>query len=169
VRSECRNRNKSLLVISDCNSFGEDDAPRLRSSWIRPCVGVLSWHSNSSCSLLVFLSLVSSCFFCFLFGSSHTARHLFVRASIRIHCIPSVAWDVWVTVGFLIEFEYFCNISLITWGMVFAQSSSSHPSSMWSSISSLCFSSFFGKGGGSLVMSSHRSTTVGSGDYCRLF
>jgi len=47
--------------------------------------------SNSRCSLLVFLSLVPSCFLCFLFGSSRTAWHLFVRAlpnsSIRIHCI----------------------------------------------------------------------------------
>ena len=119
---------------------------------MRPCVGVLSWHSTSSCSLVVFLFLVSSCFFCFLFGSSRTARHLFVRAlptsSIQIHCIPYVAWDVQVTVGFLIEVEYFCNISFFAWGMVIAQSASCHPSSTRSSISSLCFPSCFGRGGG---------------------
>jgi len=121
------------LVISDWNSFCEDDAPRLRSSWIRPRVRVMIWHSNSRCSLLVFLSLVPSCFLCFWFGSSRTAWHLFVRAlpnsSIRIHCILFVAWEVRVTVGFLIEVEFFCNISFITWVMFFAQSSSSHPSS----------------------------------------
>jgi len=36
-----RSRNKSWLVISDWNSFCDHDAPRLRSSWMRPCVGVL--------------------------------------------------------------------------------------------------------------------------------
>ena len=57
-----RSLNRSWLVINDWNRFCEDDAPRLRSSWMRPRVGVLSWHSNSSCSLLVFLSLVPSRF-----------------------------------------------------------------------------------------------------------
>jgi len=132
--------------------------------WIQPRVGVLSWHLNSNCSLLVFLSLVPSCFSCFLFGSSRTARHLFVRAlpnsSIRIHCIPSVAWDVRVTVGFFIEVEFFCNISFITWGMVFAHSSSSHPSSTRSSISSLCFSSFFGRRGGCDVSTSYHHCRI---------
>jgi len=84
------------------------------------------------------------------------ARHLFVRAlpnsSIRIHCIPSIAWDLRVTVGFLIEVEYFCNISFIAWGMVIAQSSSCHPFCTRSSISSLYFSSCFGRGGGRKVV-----------------
>ena len=57
--------NRSWLVISDWNRFCDDDAPRLRSSWMRPRVGVLRWHSNSSCSLLVFLSLVPTNFFVF--------------------------------------------------------------------------------------------------------
>ena len=99
-----RSLNRSWLVINDWNSFCEDEAHRLRSSWIRPRVGVLSWHSNSSCSLLVFLSLIPAKFFCLLFDSSRTARHLFVRAlpnsSIRIHCIPSAAWDTRVEVSF---------------------------------------------------------------------
>jgi len=47
---------------------------------MRTRVGVLSWHSNSSCSLLIFLSLVPVRFFCFLFESSRTARHVLVRA-----------------------------------------------------------------------------------------
>ena len=50
-------------------------------------------------------------FFCFLFGNSRTARHLLVRAlpnsSIRIHCIPSVAWDTPVEVEFLVEVKFF--------------------------------------------------------------
>jgi len=37
-----QSRIKSWLVISDWNSFCGDDAPRLKSSWMRPCVGVLS-------------------------------------------------------------------------------------------------------------------------------
>jgi len=38
----CRSLNRSWLVINDWNKFCEDDAPRLRSSWMRPRVGVLS-------------------------------------------------------------------------------------------------------------------------------
>ena len=74
-----RSLNSTWLIISDWKRFCDETAPNLRSSWIRPRVGVLSWHSNSSCSLLVVLSLVPIKFFCFLFGSSLTARHLFVR------------------------------------------------------------------------------------------
>ena len=96
--------------------------------FFRPSVGVLSWHSNSRCSLLVFLSLIPVRFFCFSFDSSRTARHLLVRAlpnsSILIHCIPSVTWDTRVEVGFLVEVKIFCKISLIRWGMVLVQSSS---------------------------------------------
>jgi len=36
--------NRSWLVINDWNRICEDDTPRLRSSWMRPRVGVLSWH-----------------------------------------------------------------------------------------------------------------------------
>jgi len=101
-----RSRNRSWLVIIDWNRFCDNDAPRLRSSWMRPRVGVLSWHSNSSSSLL----LVPTKFFCFLFGSSRTARHLLVRAlpdsSIRIHCIPSAAWDTRVEVKFLVKVKF---------------------------------------------------------------
>ena len=101
---------------------------------MRPRVGVLSWHLNSSCSLLVFLSLVPMRFFCFLFGNSRTARHLLVRAlpnsSIRIHCIPSVAWDTRVEVEFLVEVKFFCKRSLIKWGMVLVHSSSKKPPKM---------------------------------------
>jgi len=61
-----RSLNRSWLIISVWNKFCDDDAPRFRSSWMRPRVGVLSWHSNSSCSLLVVLSLVPTnfCVFC---------------------------------------------------------------------------------------------------------
>ena len=37
-----RSCDKSWLIINDWNSFGEDDAPKLKSSWMRPCVSVLS-------------------------------------------------------------------------------------------------------------------------------
>jgi len=125
-------------------------------------VGVLSWHSNLSCSLLVFLSLISVGFFCLLFDNSRTARHLLVRAlpnsSILIHCIPSVTWDTRVEVGFLVEVKFFCKRSFIRWGMVLVHSSSNHPSSTRSSISSLYFSSFLGRGGGRDVSSRH--TTI---------
>jgi len=131
---------------------------------MRPRVGVLSWHSNSSCSLLVFLSLIPTRFSCFLFDSSRTARHLFVRAlpnsSIRIHCIPSVAWDTRVEVEFLAGLKFFCKSSLINWGIVVVHSSSSHPSSTRSSISSLHFSSFFGRGGGRDVITSYHHCRV---------
>jgi len=107
-----RSLNRSWLVISDWNRFSDDDAPRLRSSWMRLRVGVLNWHSNSSCSLLIFLSLVPTKFFCFLFGSSRTARHLLVRAlpnsSIRIHCIPSAVWDTRIGFEFLVKVKFFC-------------------------------------------------------------
>jgi len=159
-----RSLNRSWLVINDWNRFCEDDAPRLRSSWMRPRVGVLSWHSNSSCSLLEFLSLVPMRFSCFLFDSSRTARHLLVRAllssSIRIHCIPSVAWDTRVQVEFLVEVKFFCKSSLIKWGMVLVHSSSNHPSSTRSSISSLYFSSFLGRGGGRDVITSYHHCRV---------
>ena len=56
---------RSWLVIRDWKRFCDDTAPNLRSSWIWPRVGVLSWHSNSSCSLLVVLFLVPTKFFCF--------------------------------------------------------------------------------------------------------
>ena len=68
---------------------------RATSMFIKHLFMASSDSATSSASLFVFLSLVSSCFFCFLFGSSLTARHLFVRAlpnsSIRTHYIPSVA------------------------------------------------------------------------------
>jgi len=37
-----RSRNRSWLVMSDWNNFCEKDAPRVRSSRMWPCVGVLS-------------------------------------------------------------------------------------------------------------------------------
>ena len=105
------------------------------------------------------ISIPGPYFFCFLFDSSRTARHLFARAlpnsSIRIHCIPSVAWDTRVEVEFLVKVKFFCKSSLIKWGMVVVHSSSSHPSSTRSSISSLHFSSFFGRGGGRHVITSY--------------
>ena len=131
---------------------------------MRPRVGVLRWHSNSSCSLLIFLSLVPVRFFCFLFDSSRTARHLLVRAlpssSILIHCIPSVTWGTRVEVGFLVEVKFFCRSSFSRWGMVMVQSSSNHPSSTRSSISSLCFSSFLGREGGRDVITSYHHCRV---------
>ena len=137
---------------------------------MRPRVGVLSWLSNSSCSLLIFLSLVPTKFFCFLFGSSRTARHLFVRAlpnsSIRIHCTPSAAWDTRVEVKFLVKVKFFCKSSLIIWGMVVVQSSSCNPSSTRSSISSLHFSMFFGRGGGRDVI--RHTSIVELRSCCRL-
>ena len=114
-----RSLKRSWLVINAWNRFWEDDTPRLRSSWMRPRVGVLSWHSNSSYPLLVFLSLIPVRFFCLLFDSSRTARHLLVRAlpnsSILIHCIPSVTWDTRVEVGFLVKVKFFCKRSFIRW------------------------------------------------------
>jgi len=65
-----------------------------------------------------------------------------------------------VAVGFLIEIKHFCNILFIAWGMVLAHSSSSHPSSTRSSISSLCFSSFFGRGGGRDVITSYHPCRI---------
>jgi len=161
-----RSLNRSWLVINDWNRFCEDDAPKFRSSWMRPRVGVFSWHSNSSCSLLVFLSLVPVRFFCFLFDNSRTARHLLVRAlpnsSIRIHCIPAVAWDTRVEVEFLVEVKFTCKRSLIKWGMVLVHSSSNHPSSTRSSISSLYFSSFLSRGSGrDVITSSHHCRVRG--------
>ena len=41
-RMSSRSLNRSWLVINDWNRFFEDDAPKLRSSWMRPRVGVLS-------------------------------------------------------------------------------------------------------------------------------
>jgi len=82
--------------------------------------------------------------FQFLFGNSRTARHLLVRtlpnSSIRIHCIPSVAWDTRVEVEFFVEVKFFCKSSLIKWSIVLVHSSSNHPSSTRSSISSLYLS-----------------------------
>jgi len=70
-------------------------------------------------------------FFCFLFDSSRTARHLLVRAlpnsSILIHCIPSVTWDTRVEVGFLVGLKFFYKRSFIRWNMVLVHSSSNHP------------------------------------------
>jgi len=131
---------------------------------MRPCVGVLSWHSNSSCSLLIFLSLVPVRFFCLLFDSSRTARHLLVRAlpnsSILIHCNSSVVWDTRVEVGFLVKVKFFCKSSFSRWGMVLVQSSFNHPSSTQSSISSLCFSAFFGRGDGRDVITSYHHCRI---------
>ena len=125
-----RSLSRSWLVISDWNRFCDDDAPR---SWMRPRVGVLSWHSNSSCSLLVVLSLVPNKFFRFLFGSSRTARQLFVRAlpnsSIRIHCTPFTVCGTRVEVKFLVRVKFSCKSVPINLGMVVVQSSSCHPSS----------------------------------------
>jgi len=131
---------------------------------MRPRVGVLSWHSNSSCSLLMFLSLVPVRFFCFLCDSSRTARHLLVRAlpnsSILIHCIPSVAWDTRVEVEFLVEVKFSCKSSFSRWGMVLVQSSSNHPSSTRSSISFQYFSLFLGRGGGRDVITSYHHCRI---------
>jgi len=127
-------------------------------------VGVLSWHSNSSCSLWIFLSLVPMRFFCFLCDNSRTARHLLVRAlpnsSILIHCIPSLAHDSRVDVGLLAEINFSCRRSLSIRGMVLDQSSSIHPFSTRSSIVSLLFSSFLGRGGGHEVITSYHHCRV---------
>ena len=130
---------------------------------MQPRVGVLSWHSNSSCSLWMFLSLVPVRFFCFLCDSSRTARHLLVRAlpnsSILIHCTPSVAFDTRVDAGFLVEVNFICRRSLSRRGMVLVQSSSIHPSSTQSSIF-LCSTPHL-LAGEAVVLSSRRTTTVG--------
>ena len=168
-----RSRNRSWLVISEWKRLFEEDAPRLGSLWMRLRVGVLSWHSNSIFSLLVCLSIVPFrlCFLRLFSFSIRTARHLFVRAlpssSIRIHCIPSVSWDVRVAGGVLVVSRFRCNISLATCGMLIAHSFLCQPSSMRSSISSLYFSSFFE--GEVVVLTSPRTTTAGSGGYFRIF
>ena len=127
-------------------------------------VGVLSWHSNSSCSLCVFLSLVPMRFSCFLCDSSRTARHLLVRAlpnsSILIHCTPSLICDTRVDVGLLAEINFSCRRSLSRRGVVLVQSPSIHPSSTRSSIISLLFSSFVGRGGGRDVITSYHHCRV---------
>ena len=75
-----RSRSRSWLVISDRKRLYEEDVPRLRSFWIRLRVGILRWHSNSSCSLLVFLSLVPFCVLRLFSLNFRKARHVFVRA-----------------------------------------------------------------------------------------
>jgi len=136
-----RSRSKSWLVISDGKRLCEEDAPRLRSLWIRMRVGVLSWHSNSSCSLLVCLSIVALYVLRLFSFSIRTAWHLFVRAlpnsSMRIHCIPSAAWFIRVA-GEVLAVNKFCrSISLTICSILIARSSLCQPSSMRSSISSL--------------------------------
>jgi len=129
-----RSRNRSWLVISDWKRLCKEEA----SSWIRLRVGVLSWHSISSCSLLVFLSIVPFCdlrLFSFRF---RTARHQFVRAlpnsSIRIHCIPCASWFVRVAGGVFVVSEFCRNISFTVCDMLIVHSSPCQPCSMWSSI-----------------------------------
>jgi len=144
----------------------EEDALRLRSSWMQLRVGVLSWHSNSqaSCSLLVCLSSVPLSVVRLFSFSIRTARHLFVRvllsSSMRIHCIPSVAWLIRVAGGVLAVSRFCRNISLTICGMLIAHSPPRQPPSMRSSISSLYFSSFPVRGG--VVLASPRATTPGS-------
>ena len=137
---------------------------------MRPRVGVLSWHSNSSCSLWMFLSLVPVRFFCFLFDSSRTARHLLVRAlpnsSILIHCTPSVTCDTRFEVGLLVEINFSCRRSLSRRGMVLVKSPSIHPSSTHR-VLFLYYSPPF-LAGEVVVMSSRHTTIVVLGDCCRL-
>ena len=153
-----RSCSRSWLVISDWKRLCEEDAPRLRSSWMRQRVGVLSWHSNSSCLLLVSLSIVHLCVFRLFSSSIRTARYLFMRAlpssSMRVHCIPSVAWFIRIAGGVLAVSRFCRNISLTICGMLIAHFSPCQPSSMRSSISSLLFSSFFDKGGGRIDITS---------------
>ena len=78
----------------------------------------------------------------------------------RIHCTSSAACGARVEVKFLVKVKFFCKSSLIIWGMVVVQSSSCHPSSTRSSISSLHFSMFFGKGGGRDVITSYHHCRV---------
>jgi len=70
----------------------------------------------------MFQSLVPVRSSCFLFDSSRTARRLLFRAlpnsSILNYCIPSVAWDTRVEVGFLVKVKFFCKSSFSRWGIV---------------------------------------------------
>jgi len=81
-----RSRNRPWLVITDWNRFCEDDAPKLRSSWIRPRVGVLSWHSNSS--MWAFLSWRSTslylCVHVYIYSIYITA-YIYIHIYIHIH------------------------------------------------------------------------------------
>jgi len=108
--------------------------------------------------------LVPISFFCFLYGSSLTARHLFVRAlpssSIRTHCTPFSACDTRAEGRFLVEVRLSCRSVRISLGMVVSQSSSCHPSSTRSSMFSLIVSEFFGKGGGLDVITSYHHFRV---------
>jgi len=159
-----QSRSISWLVISDWKRLCEEDAPRLRSSWIRLLVGVLSWHSNSSCSLLACLSIVPLCDLSLFSFSFYTARHLFGKAlpnsSIRIHCIPSASWFVRVDGGGFVVSRFCCNILLTICDMLVAHSSPCQPSFMRSSISSLYFPSFFGKGGFRIDISSDHHSRI---------
>ena len=87
VLMSSRSRSKSWLVIRDWKRFCDEAVPSLRSSWIRPRVGVLSWHSNSSCSLLVVLSLVPRSFLCLC---------LCLCVSVRLSVCACVSERVWV-------------------------------------------------------------------------
>jgi len=59
-----------------------------------------------------------------------------------------------------VEVKFFCKRSLFKWGMVLVHSSANHPSSTRSSISSLYFSSFLGRGGGRDVITSYHHCRV---------
>jgi len=122
-------------------------------------VGVLSWHSNSSCSLLMLLSLFLICVFCLFTLSFHTARHLFVKAfpssSMQIHWMPSAARSVCVAWGVLVSNRFRSRSSLTICSKLVAHFSACHPSSIRSRISSLYFSSRFAKGEGLSVITSY--------------
>jgi len=90
------------------------------------------------------------------------ARHLFVIAfpssSMRIHWMPSAALSVRVAREVLVAHRLRSSSSLTLCGMLVAHSSACQPSSNRSSISSLCLSSRFAKGGGlSVITMCHRS------------
>jgi len=110
------------------------------------------------------LSLVPPCVLRLISFSFRTARHLFVRAllnsSKRIHCIPSASWDVQVAGGVFFVGRIWWNISLAICGMLIAHSSPCQPFSMRSSISSLHFSSFFGRRGGRVDITSYHQCWI---------
>jgi len=106
--------------------------------------------------------LYSECIF--LMFSIRTAQHLFVRglpsSSMRIHCIPSVAWLIRVAGGVLAVSRFCRSISLTICGM-------SSPIPLLASLPlggrvfPLCISLRFSVRGG-VVLTSPRNTTPGS-------
>jgi hypothetical protein len=127
-----------------------------RGSWIRLRAGVLSWHSNSRCPLLMLLSLVPICVFRLFRFSFCTARHLFVRALFfwSLFFSSLVAW------GVLVSNRFRSRSSLTICSILVAHFSACHPSCIRSRIYSSYFWSRFAKGRGLSVITSWNNSRM---------